>query len=269
MILRFAALLLLQFATANISSAQQANSDSSTKDPHEVQPERPTVATHAGTVAPGWIEIEVGGERDHYSDGDNTLSFPTVVKIGVFPRAQVNVIASALVGTVSNPSARGIGDVTLGLKYRLLDAATIVNDFAILPSVKFPSASVARGLGSGTTDVSLLLISSRSVGATDVDINLGATQHFGADANTPTISTLWTFSAGFPVTGRLGCAAEVYGFPGTAGPGGAKEIIAILAGPTWQPVKWLAADAGIIEPVKGPQPRAFYAGLVWNVGKIW
>src|SRR5207247_3724752 len=27
-------------------------------DPHAAQPERPTVATHAGTVAPGWIEIE-------------------------------------------------------------------------------------------------------------------------------------------------------------------------------------------------------------------
>ena len=268
MILRYAAFLLLLFATPDIGSAQQPESDSSAKDPHEVQPERPTVATHAGTVAPGWVEIEIGGERDHNSDGTNTLSFPTNVKIGVFPRAQVNVIVSGLVGTVSNTSARGIGDVTLGLKYRLLEDATIVSDFAILPSVKFPSASVARGLGSGTTDVSLLLISSRSVGATDVDINVGGTQHFGGDGNTPTISTLWTVSAGFPVTGRLGWTAEVYGFPGTAGPGGAKEIVAILGGPTWQPLKWLATDAGIIEPVKGPQPRAFYAGLVWNVGKI-
>lgn len=268
MIPRYAAFIFVVFAIPVITSAQQTDSDSSAKDPHEVQPERPTVATHAGTVAPGWVEIEVGGERDHYSNGDNTLSFPTNVKIGVFPRGQVNVIASGLVGTISNPSAHGIGDITLGLKYRILEAATIVNDFAILPSLKFPSASVARGLGSGTTDVSLLLISSRFVGPAGVDINLGVTQHFGGDANTPKISTLWTASAGFPVTRRLGWIAEVYGFPGTAGPDGAKEIVAILAGPTWQPVKWFATDAGIIEPVKGPQPRAFYAGLVWNVGKI-
>ena len=266
--LRDVGFLLLVFATPHITSAQQPESDSSTKDPHEVQPERPTVATHAGTVATGWLEIELGGERDHYSDGDNTLSFPTNIKIGVFPRGQVNLIASGLFGTMSNPSAKGIGDVTLGLKYRLLEAATIVNDFAILPSVKFPSASVARGLGSGTTDVSLLLISSRSVGPADVDINVGATQHFGGGADTPKISTLWTVSAGFPVTGRLGWAAELYGFPGTSGANGAREIVAILTGPTWQPMKWLATDAGIIEPVKGPQPRAFYAGLVWNVGKI-
>src|SRR6476620_6762849 len=119
----------LVFATPEISSAQQADSDSSAKDPHEVQPERPTVATHAGTVAPGWAEIEIGVEHDHYSGGDNTLSFPGNLKIGVFPRAQLNVIASGLHGTASNPSASGIGDVTLGLKYRLLEAATIVSDF--------------------------------------------------------------------------------------------------------------------------------------------
>lgn len=89
MTLRYAAFLLLAFATPDISSAQQAESDSSAKDPHEVQPERPTVATHAGTVAPGWVEIEVGVERDHYSNGDNTLSFPANVKIGVFPRTPV------------------------------------------------------------------------------------------------------------------------------------------------------------------------------------
>ena len=33
-------------------------------DPRAVQPERPSVATHAGTVAPGYVEIESGIERD-------------------------------------------------------------------------------------------------------------------------------------------------------------------------------------------------------------
>ena len=33
-------------------------------DPRQVQPERPTVATHAGTVAPGYLEIETGVESE-------------------------------------------------------------------------------------------------------------------------------------------------------------------------------------------------------------
>jgi len=261
------AFLILVVVTPIITSAQET--DSSARDPHEVQPERPTVATHAGTVTPGWLELEIGGERDRYSDGQKAFSFPANIKIGAGPRAQINVLASGLDGTAGNSSARGLGDVTLGLKYRLLDAVPILQDFAILPSVKFPSASAARGLGSGTTDFSLLLISSRTLGPSDVDINVGATRHFGGESSTPAISTLWTVSAGVPLAGQFGWAGEVYGYPGTAGEGGAKEIVAILTGPTWQPMKWLAADAGIIEPVKGPQPRAFYAGLVWNAGKIW
>ena len=261
--------MCLVLATPVAIAAQQADSAGAAKDPHEVQPERPTVATHAGTVAPGWLELELGGERDRYFSGEKTTSFPANIKIGVGPRAQVNLLASGLAGTNGNSSARGLGDITVGLKYRLLEAVPVVRDFAILPSVKFPSASAARGLGSGTTDVSLLLISSRSLGQTDVDINVGATHHFGGESNTPKVSTLWTVSAGFPIAGRFGWAAEVYGLPGTAGEGGVKGIVAILTGPTWQPVKWLAADAGVIEPIKGPQPRAFYAGFVWNVGKIW
>src|SRR4051812_35372559 len=62
-------------------------------DPHTVQPERPTVATHAGTVAPGYLEIETGIERDT-RDG-TTMSFaPTVLKFGVAPRVQMSVFTS-------------------------------------------------------------------------------------------------------------------------------------------------------------------------------
>ncbi|MDQ2767543.1 MAG: hypothetical protein M3Y30_10345 [Gemmatimonadota bacterium] len=35
--------------------AQRADSAAAPNDPHTAQPERPTVATHAGTVAPGWV----------------------------------------------------------------------------------------------------------------------------------------------------------------------------------------------------------------------
>jgi hypothetical protein len=268
----FAAILIAAFSSSTLSgaaAAQQSAADTAVKDPHEVQPERPTVATHAGTVAPGWLEVEIGGEHDRYSGGETALSFPANVKIGAGSHAQINLLASGLDRTQANPQARGLGDVTVGLKYRLLDDAPVLSDFAILPSVKFPSASASSGLGSGTTDVGLLLISSRSIGPADVDINIGATRHFGGDSGSPSISTLWTASAGLPLSGPVGLAAEVFGYPGTSGASGAKPIIAILAGPTWQPRKWLATDAGIIEPLTGPQPRAFYAGLVWNVGKLW
>ena len=37
-------------------------------DPHAAQPERPSVATHAHTVAPGWAEVELGFARADLDD---------------------------------------------------------------------------------------------------------------------------------------------------------------------------------------------------------
>lgn len=260
--------VFLFFGNAAAIGAQQAEPTAKVRDPHEVQPERPTIATHAGTVARGWFEIESGGEWDRYPDGGKVVSVPTNLKVGVASRAQLNISAAEFRGTPGDPSARGIGDVTVGLKYRLIDDGPIVGDFAILPSIKFSTASSARGLGTGTTDVSLLLISSHSIGPADVDINVGGTRRSGNGVKVPKVASVWTVSAGIPIVGQLGWGGEIFGFPGTKGDGGAKGIAAILTGPTYLPRKWLEVDAGVIAPLTGPQPRAIYAGFVLNLGKF-
>src|SRR5437868_4747566 len=71
-------------------SPSSATADTS-RDPHTVQPERPTVATHAGTVASGWIELETGIERDRLDPHATLLSTPTVFKIGLAPRVQLSL----------------------------------------------------------------------------------------------------------------------------------------------------------------------------------
>src|SRR5262249_35507713 len=104
-------------------------------DPHAVQPERPTVATHAGTVAPGWLEIEAGVEHDRFDPNVSTAFTPTVFKFGLASHAQLSVFGSL----VHDPATTGLGDVGVGVKWRLLDDAPFVGDFAILPAVKFPT----------------------------------------------------------------------------------------------------------------------------------
>jgi len=42
----------------------------------------------------------------------------------------------------------------------------------------------------------------------------------------------------------------------------------VLAGPTATVRPWLVLDAGLIVPVSGPQPHAFYAGVTWNIGRL-
>lgn len=233
------------------------------RDPHAVQPERPTVATHAGTVAPGWLEIEAGVERDQSGSASPTLSTPIVMKIGIAGRAQLGMSAT----TLRAAGSTSIGDLSVGVKWRLLERAPLLGDVALLPAIKF--ATGARAAGTGTTDVSLLAISSHDLGPVSMDANVGYTHRSGDGTRAPTAATLWTVSFGGPVAGMFGWTAECFGYPGTSGPAGQAPIVALLAGPTALVRPWLAFDVGAIEPIAGPQPRAFYAGTVYNVGRIW
>jgi hypothetical protein len=178
-------------------------------------------------------------------------------------------LASAFVHfSGSTPDYSGIGDVSAALKWRIVDKAPVIGDFALQPSLKLPSGSALHGTGTGTTDVGLLLISSHDVGNYALDINAGYTRRSGDGSQAPKDATLWTVSAGGPVYKSLGWVAEVFGFPRMTGPAGSDGTIAFLTGPTVEIQKWLVLDAGAIIPLGGPQPHAFYAGLTWNIGKL-
>ena len=136
-------------------------------NPHAVQPERPTVATHAGTVAPGWLEIETGVQIDRVAPNARSVMSPTVFKFGVGAPVQFSLFVPLL-----RPAGgtTGVGDVGAGVKWRLTDGGPLVGRFAIQPSIKLATGDEAKGLGSGTTDYSLLAISSHVVGPVAIDL---------------------------------------------------------------------------------------------------
>lgn len=246
-------------------AAQSAPDSAAVRDPHAVQPERPTVATHAYTVARGWLELETGFEADRQPDRSHTILTPTVLKIGVGGRAQLDILGST---TKQADQSVGVGDLSAALKLRVADDLPLVGDFSIQPTIKLPTASVSRDLGTGTTDLGLLLITSREFGAAELDLNVGATIRSGDQSRASRTATLWTVSMALPVSGSLGWALESFGYPGTGGPAGTPAIVGLLTGPTFTVRPWLAIDAGVIEPITGPQPRAIYSGLVWNLGCV-
>ena len=263
----FVSLAVGILAFASSARAQRTDSAVAPTDPHVAQPERPTLATHAGTVTPGWVEIEAGVERDHL-DGARTLVTPTVLKLGIAPRVQLELAGSFQHVSGTIPDYSGIGDVSAALKWRVLEHAPVIGDFAIQPSLKLPAGSATHGTGTETTDVGLLLISSHGWGDYALDINAGFTRRSGDGSQVPRNALRWTVSGGAPVYKALGWAAEIYGFPRTTGPAGQDGIVAILTGPTLEIEKWLVLDAGAIFPLSGAQPHALYAGLTWNIGKL-
>jgi len=260
----WAAIVALTWAGA--LRAQGADS-ARAPDPHAAQPERPTVATHAFTVAPGWVELEAGVEHDALH-GAHTLLTPTVLKFGLAPRVQLELLESFVHLSGTTPGYSGLGDLGAALKWRILDGAPVVGHFAIQPSLKLPVGSARHGTGTGTTDVGLLLISSHQFGAYELDVNAGYVRRSGDGSEAPRDATLWTVSGGGPVAGALGWVGEFFGYPGTSGRAGARATAAFLTGPTAQIARWLVLDAGVVLPLAGAQPHALYAGLTWNLGRL-
>ena len=222
------------------------------------------MATHAGTVATGWLEIEDGIELDRYADRSHGGSVPLVIKLGVAPRMQFSLFVPLLHPPGRNTT--GVGDLSAGIKWRVAERAPVAGDFAILPSIKFRTAKTS--LTTGTTDLNLLLISSHDFGAVAMDLNAGMTWR-SHDTKVPRYASLWTASFGGSAIGHVGWVGELYGDPATSGPAGTRAIVAALAGPTFEMRRWLALDAGVIVPLRGPQPRAVYSGFVYNVGRVW
>ena len=233
-------------------------------DPRGVQPERPTVATHAHTVAPGYFELESGVEGDRAGQGTRTWFAPNVLKVGLTSHTQLNV-SSAAYKKSGNGQSSGIGDVTVGLKWRLLDDRPILGDFALIPAIKFANGSPADGTGSGTRDLSLTAISSYDIHGVAMDLNATYTR-VGSTTSTPvTSAALWTASFGFPVAGQLSWVAEFFGFPTIDG-SGSPSSTAFLTGPTFLISPAFNLDVGIITPLRGELRNALYAGFVWNMG---
>jgi hypothetical protein len=232
-------------------------------DPRTPMPERPTVATHAFTVAPGYFELETGVERDANRDRTHSWFAPVYMKVGLASRAQLGVSVNVVGPAGANT---GVGDATLALKYRIADDVPVIGAFAVLPAIKFPTGGAEHG--TTTTDASLLLISSHKFGDAALDINFGYARRSGRGDHAPVDATLWTVSGGIPVTEKIGLALEVFGFPRTTGAAGAASTAAFLGGPTFAVGPHAVIDIGGIARLAGPQANSFYAGLTYNLGRF-
>jgi hypothetical protein len=258
---------LLALVLAGASSQAIAQS-TSTPDPRTAQPERPTVATHAHTVAPGYVEIEAGVLGIHPAPDSSRFDTPGLVKIGISTHVQFDVFVDWNRTSIGGRTSSGVGDTALGLKWRVLDKAPALGDFAVQSTVKLATGSPERLTGTGTTDFSVLLISSHATGPFSLDVNVGYTYRSGSGLPAPKHSTLWTVSPAFTVYGRLGWTAEVFGYPGTRGLSGYAPEWGMTVGPTFVLHRSAVVDAGVVINVRGLGADAVYAGLTWNVGHL-
>jgi hypothetical protein len=92
-----------------------------------------------------------------FAAGDRTRSANIVngpaleVNNGVAPNTQIHLIVPQTYFSQSGTSARGLGDVEAGVKYRFLSETKSRPEIGMFPQVELPTGDQLRGLGNGRT----------------------------------------------------------------------------------------------------------------------
>ena len=130
-----------------LGMAALAFSSSACADPEapSATPFRPTVTSGASLSAPGWLELEMGGQRQGANGFDARTSVPYLLKYALNDRFALLLGGDGYVGISlarGGADVTGRGDTATTLKYLAPDAIEGTS-FGLEASVKFPSVHAA------------------------------------------------------------------------------------------------------------------------------
>lgn len=223
-------------------------------------PNRPTISNTAETTQRGVLELEYGTElSDPHKDLNGLLKFGATrdleLRLSSFP-----VIADHAAGVT------GVGDVQLGIKYRLLHQTANRPTISLSYTAELPTATGA--LGTAAVDHFALLMISKDLGKHHVDFNVqpawwGRPHAAGYDTN-------WTLAGAWshPIRGNWGIGGELSGYTrqDVSTPG---ELQTILNA-TYTARPRLVLDFGVINRIYGNVPRAmFEAGFTYSLADLY
>jgi len=232
---------------------------------------RPLTVDDAAPVPPGLFELEAG--IGYVGDGPlRHWDFPFALAYGVAPRLELGA------GTGGQLEERGelasgdnlvtsVGDAILGTKWQPLDKDRFWADHALAFSVKLPTASRSRGLGSGETDFDLTWIATKPLGEKmSVHFNVGYT--WLGDPAGENFDDVLHYGAALDrhLTKRLQLVAEIYA--NTPVHTASDTTLFLNGGVRWKAGDALVFDAAVGAGVRGAAPDVIAtAGLTWVFGK--
>lgn len=232
---------------------------------------RPLAIDDADPVDVGQFEFEAGATYEHVSDCTH-WDFPFGFTYGVIRNVEVGVAfggqfeerTELLENGPGEICTRehGIGDLTLGAKWRFLESCPLGARHAIMPSVKFPTADEDRELGSGKTDYDLTWIVSRSIGErAGIHLNFGYSWIGGPDSDI----LHYGMAAGYQLVETVQWVGEVFAEQKMSS--GADTVVQYNTGFRWNPMDSLTLDIAGGSKISSDAPDfTATAGLTWAFG---
>ena len=212
----------------------------------EVQPDRPSVGTGSGLIAPGLFQFENGVEYSRQSRAGNLpelrIGTEILLRAGITENLEARLLVEPVTVLTNGATESGFGDVTVGVKYRLLAPGDDgwPPPFVILPFVKIPTAR--DPIGTEQVDFGAIAISTVSLPwKLSADLNagivaLGERHGFLAQA-------IASVSVNRAITDQLSWFAEL--FFNTREERKGREALGADAGLVWMLTKRIALDTAV------------------------
>jgi hypothetical protein len=231
----------------------------------EATPYRPTISNPAVLSAPGWLELEMGGQGIKGGSDMHRDSLPVLAKLafsqdwGILLGGELGVRRT----DTDNISYQGGGDTSLFVKHRI-PTATEGTAWGFEAGYKFPTAKDT--IGSGKADAILNGIYSTNFSGNHLDLNLGVTR-VGA-INTDESNSLfnWASALSRNLDEKWGIFGELSG----VNQQGMPALSQFMAGATYNFSKRIVLDAGAST---GLTPASLnstvFAGVTVLLGRLW
>lgn len=259
-----AALVLLPVLTCGPVYGQEPSPAGPQAPQEQIEPDRPDITNSAHLVPVGVLQFEMGGLFYRPSSQAHSSATPFSVRYGVTPWLEARADGDGfLSNTDETGTERGMGNVQLGAKVRLVSDAEGAGLLALEPEVTIPVASARKGLGSGRSDLDVAVLTGTDFlkrGHIDVNYAIGS---IGADGgrftqNAASAST----SVGL---GNLSPYVELFWFSREGTDTG--RVVGIDGGAIYVITPHLAIDGGMQAGLSDALPGfSAFGGLSFNVG---
>jgi hypothetical protein len=249
-------------AVAGHAAAQEQSTD-------QVEPDRPDVTNGTHIVDTGVLQLELGGIYTRVTTSARAAGTPITARVGLTDWLEARVGSDGfLTQTDGSGRASGLGNVQAGAKIRLWADPGGVPVLSILPAVNIPAASAAKGLGSGSADYTIALLTGTDIGRhghVDVNYGIGA---IGAGQNQPHFAQhLVSVSASDAISDDWNPYLEAFWLSRQDADGAA--VTSVDAGAIYELGARYAIDGGVQIGVGGNAPGvAVFGGISIIVGDI-
>ena len=240
----------------------------SAEEPTPVDPDRPSVSTSARTVPPGSWQLEAGAAYSHErvagAPAERQAALETTVRVGLVSTLEIRIDGDPIVWQRNAAERTGLGDITLGAKWRLVEADGVMPAVALMPFVKLPTARAP--IGTERVDGGVRgLLSFELPASWSLDANVGVAA-IGQASGGHIAQGVASAALAHPLSEHLSGFVEL-AFASHAERGERDSLVADL-GVTLSITPRLALDAAVFTTVAGKGPDyAFRLGLSARFGR--